>query len=474
MSDSAAPQNLDAEEHVLGAMLISPAAIEAVTSILDADDFYRGSHSTIYKAAVDLHSRGEPVDVITLAGELERRGELDEGVSRIRVTELAKIVPAAGNAAHYARLVRDKATARALLHELAPLVEEAKNGGLNQMEAQATLERAIAMLAEARRADIDRRLIRGDEFVLDLPAEIPAVWGGATGTVAWSVGEPLMLYGPDGVGKTSVAQQLALGRIGLRQRVLGMRVADDGLPVLYLALDRPAQAARSLARMVSGDDRDPLRERLIVWKGPLPFNVVEKPYALADFATAQGAGTVVIDSLKDVAAKLTDDEVGSVVNSAFQELVARHVELLVLHHPRKQQQGGAPPKKLQDVYGSRWLTAGMGSVFCLWGEAGDPVVELLHLKQPSEPIPDWKLLHDQERGVTTILESVDLLALVAAVGETGLTAEAAAGAIFSEAAPDRNAIEKARRRLEKLVAGGFLVKRGEKPNPVTYHPREAA
>src|SRR5213075_3288150 len=72
------PQNLDAEESVLGAMMLSPGAIGAVSEVLSASDFYRASHGAIYKAALDLYAKGEPVDAITLADELERRGELEE------------------------------------------------------------------------------------------------------------------------------------------------------------------------------------------------------------------------------------------------------------------------------------------------------------------------------------------------------------------------------------------------------------
>ena len=73
------PQNLDAEESVLGAMMLSPGAIGAVSEALSATDFYRESHAKIYRAALALYGRGEPVDAITLVDELERRGEL-EGV----------------------------------------------------------------------------------------------------------------------------------------------------------------------------------------------------------------------------------------------------------------------------------------------------------------------------------------------------------------------------------------------------------
>ena len=93
------PQNLEAEESVLGAMLLSPGAIGAVSEILDAGDFYRESHAKIYRAALALYAKGEPVDAITLVDELEQRGELEHVGGRIRVHELAALVPATANAA---------------------------------------------------------------------------------------------------------------------------------------------------------------------------------------------------------------------------------------------------------------------------------------------------------------------------------------------------------------------------------------
>jgi len=109
------PQNLDAEESVLGAMMLSPGAIGAVSEVLDASDFYRESHAKIYRAALGLYARGEPVDAITLVDELGERGDLEAVGDRGRVHELAALVPATANAAHYARIVREMATLRGLI-----------------------------------------------------------------------------------------------------------------------------------------------------------------------------------------------------------------------------------------------------------------------------------------------------------------------------------------------------------------------
>ncbi|MGI8421701.1 MAG: replicative DNA helicase [Gaiellaceae bacterium] len=109
------PQDLEAEESVLGAMLLSATAIGTVAEVLNANDFYRPNHGLIYRAALDLYGRGQPVDAITLVDHLDERSELEEAGGRVRIHELAKLVPATANAPHYARIVREMATLRGLI-----------------------------------------------------------------------------------------------------------------------------------------------------------------------------------------------------------------------------------------------------------------------------------------------------------------------------------------------------------------------
>ena len=115
MSAIVPPQNLEAEESVLGAMLLSPTAVGTVSEILDAADFYRESHSKIYRASLALWAKGEPVDAITLANELDERGELDAVGGQAKVAELAALVPSTSNVEHYARIVKEMGTLRGLV-----------------------------------------------------------------------------------------------------------------------------------------------------------------------------------------------------------------------------------------------------------------------------------------------------------------------------------------------------------------------
>jgi replicative DNA helicase len=327
-------------------------------------------------------------------------------------------------------------------------------------------------LDDARPPAQNVRKLNGADFIFSSSLEVPAVWG-SDGEVLWAAGESLMLVGPDGVGKTTIMQQLVLGRIGLRSELLGMPVAPAEGKVLYLAMDRPSQAARSFRRMVDEDeDAGALRERLAVWKGPPPVNVLDKPGTLADWIESEfeGVSDVVCDSLKDLAPKLSDDDVGSRINLARQELIARGIELVEGHHQRKEQRGQGAPKTLADVYGSRWLTAGAGSVVCLWGNAGDLVVELLHLKQPGDEVGPVKLVHDHRRGSSARATEVDLGVALANAGN-GLVVRDVAELLYESSDPSANEIEKARYKLERLVGKGEAERRDDPDGLARYFAR---
>src|ERR687897_806763 len=113
----APPQNLEAEQSVLGAVLLSDTALPAliIDERLHPDDFYRDGHARIYQAMLDLHTLGEPVDALTLVEHLKQAGDLEAVGGRAAIDLLAGSVPAVGNVRQYARIVRDNAMLRRLL-----------------------------------------------------------------------------------------------------------------------------------------------------------------------------------------------------------------------------------------------------------------------------------------------------------------------------------------------------------------------
>ena len=109
------PQNVEAEEAVLGALLIDPDAIIRMATIIKPDDFYREKHGWIYDAALSLHERREPIDFLTICDELERREQLNEIGGPAFITTLINAVPTSIHAEHYARIVERTATRRRLI-----------------------------------------------------------------------------------------------------------------------------------------------------------------------------------------------------------------------------------------------------------------------------------------------------------------------------------------------------------------------
>jgi replicative DNA helicase len=334
------------------------------------------------------------------------------------------------------------------LYETELTRERARRAVRKQLDDDDRLEQAAALLDMTC-------AVNGADFIFGPEADLEPIWGTAEQT-AWAAGEAMMLFGPQGTGKTTIAQQLMAGRLGLRSEVLGMPVTPSVSRVLYIAGDRPRQAARAMRRLFRNLDeanRRLLEERLIIWKGPLPHNLTERPTLLKEMAEAVGADTVFVDSIKDVVSNLNDHEAGSLYNKAIQLCLVAGVQVCDLHHPRKADTAnGNKPKGVDDVYGSTWLTAGHGSIMSIWGKTGDLVVELSQLKMVNDEVGPFKVEHDHEAGVSHVQDRFDLLGYLAAKGSA--TVREVAAVQFETQSPSPGDVAKARRALGALVRSG--------------------
>ncbi len=117
------PQDVAAEQSVLGGMLLSKDAIADVVEVLRGADFYRPAHELVYDSIIDLYGRGEPADAVTVSAELTKRGELGRIGGAAYLHTLLSSVPTAANAGYYARIVHERAVLRRLVQAGTKIVQ---------------------------------------------------------------------------------------------------------------------------------------------------------------------------------------------------------------------------------------------------------------------------------------------------------------------------------------------------------------
>ncbi|WP_160110856.1 bifunctional DNA primase/polymerase [Mycolicibacterium houstonense] len=326
-----------------------------------------------------------------------------------------------------------------------------------ELEKQEVQRRVAARTAQALLDSCSDQAFDGVAF-LESGIDAEPLWGvGQQALMA--PGQGSMVFGTDGAGKSTIMQQFMLARTGLGDDdVLGFPVDQSDQPILYLALDRPEQIRRSIARMVDLTDpavRDRLKRKVIVWRGALPFHCDLDPKAFADWVMQIGGddlGLVVADSVKDMVSSCTEDSAGMGFNDTVQHITTRGVEFACCHHNRKPNAANMRPRQLADVYGSRWLTAGLGSVLNIW-KLDDQRRELTQLKTPyGSPVDPVEYTDDYTRGVssTTTNWTDALVSALVTAGSSGLTDAEAVAEAFN-VAPKDDAFHACRKRITRLL-----------------------
>jgi replicative DNA helicase len=243
------PQNLEAEESVLGAMMVSEASIEAV--ILDIrlhpEDFYRDRHRTIYEAILALKDDANPVDMLTVSEQLSQRGALERVGGRDAIASLAASVPTAGNAKHYALIVKQNALMRRL-DAAAKRIQQSVAGREGQpSELVEEAERLLFQVAHEDRAadfreigailsdEIDKleALSRGDAEVTGVSSgfrDLDSITGG------FQPGNLIVIAARPAMGKCEAGSALVYDpRTGVRRRLDEMVAAHERGEELWVA-----------------------------------------------------------------------------------------------------------------------------------------------------------------------------------------------------------------------------------------------
>jgi replicative DNA helicase len=254
------PQDLEAEQSVLGAMMLSSEAVDVVVENSSEEDFYREAHRKLYKAILSLNDRKEPIDVITLTNELKRMGEFDTigGISAL--TALVERVPTAANAEYYAQIVKEKSALRRLVIAAAQVQADAYSDALPVREI---LDKAESLILEATEQRRKNGFDHIKEIIVPVYEEIPAhrnqanlIDGVPTGfnqldlmTMGMQRANLIVLGARPSLGKTALALNItwnaSSGKNSLRKK----------FPVGFFSIEMTKkELARRLLSSVSGVD----------------------------------------------------------------------------------------------------------------------------------------------------------------------------------------------------------------------------
>ena len=154
MIDRVPPQNIEAEQAVLGAMLLEREAIAKVMEKLRSEDFYREAHKVIFNAMLELYNRNEAVDLVTVTEVLKKNGKLEDVGGIAYVTSLANSVPTAANVVYHAGIVEEKSILRQLVRSATEIAELGYEGSEDVSDIIDSAEKKILDISN-RKKDTD-------------------------------------------------------------------------------------------------------------------------------------------------------------------------------------------------------------------------------------------------------------------------------------------------------------------------------
>ena len=214
------PHSPEAEECVLGALLLDRDAIIAVAEFLKPEDFYDERHKEIYVSAIELYEERVPIDVLTISERLKKRKSLKRMGGASYLVELANKVPTAAHVEHYGRIVKDSATKRSLMRAASTLVELSLDEGLNANELLDKAEAEVFALTQRHLpggfAPVKDALAESFDRLDELHKQAEGLRGVPTGfkdlddaLAGLQRSNLIILASRPGVGKTSLALNIA-------------------------------------------------------------------------------------------------------------------------------------------------------------------------------------------------------------------------------------------------------------------------
>ena len=363
------PQSLDAEQSVLGGILLDNGALDRVIELIGPDDFYREAHRKIYRAMVSLSERSEPADLITLSETLRSRGELEVVGGAGYLAELTERVPTAANVGHHARIVREKAILRSLI---TAATEIATRGFESPDDVSDVLDRAEQLILGISDRQVKPAFVRIDDLLTDTIRTIErlfeqkeAVTGVSTGfadldamTAGLQPSDLIIIAGRPSMGKTAfclnIAANAAMKDVGVA--VFSLEMAKEQLAMRMLC----SEARVDLARVRTGHLTDREFPKLAMAAGRLadaPIYIDDTP-ALSVLELrakarrlkrdpASKLGLVVVDYLQLMRSHEGKDSREQEISEISRSLKALakelHVPVIALSQLNRQVESRSPP-----------------------------------------------------------------------------------------------------------------------------------
>ena len=218
--DKLPPQNIEAEQSVLGSILFDNDAVTKAIEFLSPDDFYRESHRRLYHSMLDLFDRNEPIDIITLTDQLRRNNELDSVGGIAYLSSLANSVPTSANISFHAKIVKEKSMLRSLIQTATHIAARVYEDSMEADEMVDYAEKVVFDIADKRtRAsftsikEIVKDTFKMIEHLYDKKEAITGVPSGFADldkmTSGFQHGDLVIIGGRPGMGKTAFALNIA-------------------------------------------------------------------------------------------------------------------------------------------------------------------------------------------------------------------------------------------------------------------------
>jgi replicative DNA helicase len=276
--DRQPPQDLPAEQSVLGGMMLSKDAIADVVEVLRPGDFYRPAHQAVYDCVLDLYGRGEPADPITVAAELERRGELRRVGGAPYLHTLIATVPTAANAGYYAEIVAEKAILRRLVEAGTRIVQLGYSGS-DGSEVNEIVDRAQASIYEVTERRTSEDYVALEELLQPTMDEIDAIasrGGSSLGVPTGFVdldevtnglhpGQMIIVAARPGVGKSTLGLDFARScsvKHGMSSVIFSLEMSRTEIVMRMLSAEARIRLADMRSGRMTDDDWTRLARRM--------------------------------------------------------------------------------------------------------------------------------------------------------------------------------------------------------------------